>query len=353
MIIRKLLVILLIIVNFNCTQKRSDSKLKVIPCFYYWKTICRLDKKDIHYFKQMEIKKIYIRLFDLIWNKHSREPMPAGKLLCNQKTQSYDTMIPVIFITQDVLRNTQYNQIKILAKNIINEIIIYKKLLKIKSYSEIQIDCDWTRNMKEKYFKLLEELKICSKNRIESIIWSTTIRLHQVKYYKKTGIPPVDRGALMIYNTSSPMQFSKKNSILDLDTVKLYLDHIDEYPLPLDIALPIFSWVMQYDSYKQFIRLFSEVSKQDMKKHNDFKSRGENIFIAKRDTYLNRKRIMQGDIIKVDEIKMKDCFKLIDYLKIKLNIEKLSVILYHYDRSIIRGVTDDRSEKIKKIFYYF
>jgi hypothetical protein len=49
--------------------------------------------------------------------------------------------------------------------------------------------------VKDNYLKFIAVFKKLSKKKL-----SATIRLHQVKYFKKTKIPNVDSGVLMYYN---------------------------------------------------------------------------------------------------------------------------------------------------------
>jgi hypothetical protein len=55
--------------------------------------------------------------------------------------------------------------------------------------------------------------------------------------------PPVDYGALMIYNTGDPRKWEERNPILDYRDVHPYLKRLDQYPLPLAAAYPVFIWI--------------------------------------------------------------------------------------------------------------
>jgi hypothetical protein len=74
---------------------------------------------------------------------------------------------------------------------------------------------------------------------------SATIRLHQVKYSGRTGVPPVDRGMLMFYNVGRLSADPARPSIFNAEDAARYASFLDGYPLPLDGALPIFSWAIQ------------------------------------------------------------------------------------------------------------
>lgn len=132
----------------------------------------------------------------------------------------------------------QVQEIEDLASRVNTFIQTQMKHLGLGVAKEIQIDCDWTAATHDDYFKFLELLK-----KESSVPMSVTLRLHLVKDRDKTGIPPVDRVYLMCYATSSPLENSDHNSILDLGILKNYLAHIQDYPIKkMTVALPIYSW---------------------------------------------------------------------------------------------------------------
>jgi hypothetical protein len=76
---------------------------------------------------------------------------------------------------------------------------------------------------------------------------SATIRLHQYKFPDRTGVPPADRGLLMFYNTGDIHDPDEPNSIFQPAAAEKYLHGAPpRYPLPLDVALPVFSWTLIY-----------------------------------------------------------------------------------------------------------
>ena len=99
----------------------------------------------------------------------------------------------------------------------------------------IQFDCDWTEETKDNYFGFLRQYRLLSGNVI-----SAAIRLHQLKYSDSTGIPPVDYGVLLYYNTGNDDE-GEDRSIYERSMTHRYTPSLRSYPLTLDIALPIFS----------------------------------------------------------------------------------------------------------------
>ena len=89
------------------------------------------------------------------------------------------------------------------------------------------------------YYDFLREVREAWKSLGGTRILSTTIRLHQLSMEA----PPVDYGALMIYNTGDPQKWTERNPILDQRDVAPYLRYLDDYPLPMAAAYPVFSWL--------------------------------------------------------------------------------------------------------------
>jgi hypothetical protein len=85
---------------------------------------------------------------------------------------------------------------------------------------ELQVDCDWTLRSREKYFALLSDVRRLLKEHGMNL--SATIRLHQLSQ----PAPPVDYGALMVYNTADPRRLTDHNPILDIRDVEPYMKHL-------------------------------------------------------------------------------------------------------------------------------
>ncbi|MBP7769990.1 MAG: hypothetical protein KA055_02600, partial [Aliarcobacter sp.] len=145
-------------------------------------------------------EKLYIKVLDIAYSTK------LELISTDFKTIPKD-FIPVIYITNETMKNMDY---ELISSDIL-------KTLKKYDFNEVQIDCDWSDSSKSNYFNLLKDLK----QKLNKTI-SATIRLHQIKYYSKTGIPPVDYGVLMYYNMSNIGDFNTKNSILDNEIAKKY-----------------------------------------------------------------------------------------------------------------------------------
>jgi hypothetical protein len=214
----------------------------VTPAFYYWKTNWQADSGTTAVFRKIGSRKLYLRLCDVGWNGTAIVPHDRVQLAAPIVPEV--TLIPVIFLEPAALRHLESPaQIQQLARQLarFSETSCQQQQWTI---PELQIDCDWSAKTAAPYFELLRALK--KQPFIHTKTLSVTLRLHQVKYRAQSGIPPADRCMLMAYNMGSFRNPNATNSILDEATAKDYLQTLDQYPLPLDLAVPIFRWTLWY-----------------------------------------------------------------------------------------------------------
>lgn len=234
--------------------------------------------------------KLYIRYFDVGLKQGSA--VPITPIVFKDAVPQLE-VVPVIYIKNEVVLQENLD-VKTLANQLINFVTQINKHNHIDS-QEIQIDCDWTLNSKERFFALLEQLRKETAMKI-----SATIRLHQVKYASKTGVPPVDRGVLMYYNMGR-IASDSLNSIYDRQIAQKYQSGLQDYPLPLDYALPIYSWIVQSRN-DQVIRLISRLRTEDLLQHEELEQRTANQFVVKQEVSLFGFVFQQGDVLKVESI---------------------------------------------------
>ncbi len=215
----------------------SCQKKKLHPyTFYYWKTHLQLNDTEQNALDKADVPILYTRFFDI--DKINGKFQPVGVLTKASTFKTNKEIVPVVFITNRSFINIKKEEIPFLVQNIQNLISNKIKDFQFKEPQEIQIDCDWTSGTHSDYFEFLKQLQKTSNKKI-----TATLRLHQIKDLKNMGVPPVEKGYLMCYSTSSPLENSDKNSILDVAVLKKYLRNLNQYPIKnIDIALPIYSW---------------------------------------------------------------------------------------------------------------
>ena len=219
---------LLLLAMTACEKQSSRKTLESGNAVYYWRTDLRLDSTEKTFLAQYHINKVYCRYFDVVMND-SGEPKPNATISFSDTLPDSIEIIPTVYITEDCMHQTHEG----LAEKIVKRIRQMNETNDIPNVHEIQIDCDYTSKSRKRYYQFLEEVR-----RLWGETLSTTIRLHQLAM----PAPPVDYGALMIYNTGDPRKWEERNPILDFRDVGPYLRRLDDYPLPLAAAYPVFQW---------------------------------------------------------------------------------------------------------------
>ena len=233
-------------------------------------------------FNQKEItEKLYIKVLDIAYSTK----LEIIKSNLQEKPKDF---IPVVYITNETMQNVDFSLIS-------NAII---QGLKNYEFKELQIDCDWSNKTQSNYFKLLEDLK----TKLNKTL-SATIRLHQIKYYTKTGVPNVDYGVLMYYNMSNITDINTKNSILDNDIAKKYHYNFENYKLKLKLALPLYSQAILFRENKA-LSIFEGVEKNDF--DANFIEISPNLYKVLNSTYFKGRYIYKDDVFRFEDVKKED-----------------------------------------------
>ncbi len=328
-----------------CYSCKNDTN-RVTPSFYYWQSNFELNSETQDRLSSLRINNIYVKFFDVTWNEAARQPIPVADVKFATKIPDNLSIIPVVFITNKTLENIDSSETKILAQKIAKRIQGVIDSNKINQPKEIQIDCDWTITTRQNYFILLEALKAYPT--FEKIIWSATIRLHQIKFASTTGVPPVDKGLLMFYNTGDIENDNTNNSIYDYETAAQYVQHAQHYALPLDAAIACYSWGLLYDNHK-LIKIFYPLYPEQID-NNRFEKIAENKFKAKGNFYFEGQFFVESNILKLEimtpELSLQSAQQLAEHLK----NEQINVILFHLDSTILKKYSNEDLEAIYNCF---
>lgn len=293
----------------SCGHKTKSAVDDRVKCnsIYYWKTSFNVDSTEVAFLRKHNIKRIYLRMFDVAVEQNLLNGVPDIVPIATTKfvtdIPEGIEIVPVTYITIDALR-------AMAGKESEYSTLIADRLLAMASYNncgpvkEIQLDCDWTSSTKNSYNILCKSVK--ENVEANNIKVSTTIRLHQLQ----EKAPPVDKGVLMLYNTGALKNAETTNSILHMDDAKPYIKPT-KYPIPLDYAYPVFGWGVKFAG-NEFISIVSEDSIATTGEEN-----------------IRYERPSASDIIAIKEI-------------VEQNIGKPTRgnILYHLDNEQLKNYTD-------------
>ena len=228
-----------------CAHCGSRASRHIRPAFYSWQTRYQPDSSVLACLDAARCQALYLKIFDIGRDPSSGAVQPCARLeIADTAGLRGREIIPCIFIANAVFESTGPEPVDRLAAKIavaLREHPVYNLL---EPGWELQFDCDWTAGTRAAFFHFLRRMRT---QLPRSTRLSATIRLHQYKYPDQTGVPPLDRGMLMFYNTGDIDDPDENNSIFDYGDAKQYLNGAPRhYPLPLDVALPIFSWSLVY-----------------------------------------------------------------------------------------------------------
>ena len=304
-----------------CGRRSSE----VSPSFYHWKTRYSPTASEKESLQKLGVTRLYIKYFDVDWPEEASQAQPQARV---QFAQLPDVAVtPTIFITNRTIQKTGEDNCPALADKIYTLIFsLHPK--ELPPPAEVQIDCDWTVGTRAAYFALLKRLDA----RLDSlqIALSATIRLHQLKYPEKTGVPPVDRGMLMFYNMGDLDNPQEDNSILDVAEGQRYLGKLDEYALPLDAALPIFAWGVLIRREKP-IKLINNLRIESAVDIPWFSKLSENRLRVDTSHYFGGHYLYAGDEIRFEEVAPGALLQAAQLLGNGMAPAARSVSLYHLD----------------------
>lgn len=322
---RAIFVLLLCLSLSHCTSHKSPA-----IAFYYWRTTFDLSDDERLVLKKNNASHVYVRYFDVTLK--NGVPMPLSTLAFRSSPEGLN-IVPVIYIKNDVMLSKEVD-VNNLATKILSLILQVNKQHNINT-TELQIDCDWTLTSKDAYFNFLEALKKAGAKKL-----SATIRLHQVKYFKRTGVPAVDRGVLMYYNMGH-IAADTSNSIYDRATAARYTESLKRYPLPLDVALPIFSWGLHIRGNK-VIALLNKVDVNTFAGDTSFRKQEGVPFFEVTHNVLKLDHFFEaGDRIKIESIAAADLTEMADDLSSTLAQPPAEVIFYDLDTFNLKHYRDE------------
>ncbi len=260
-------------------------------------------------------------MFDVAWDRKLRMPMPTGKAEWQHLPDNIE-IVPVVYLTNETFQHTTSptdlaDKVSHLLLSYLNNHGVHIK--------EIQFDCDWSLTTQSGYFSFLQRMKSLH----AGVTISSTIRLHQIKFRKETGVPPVDRGMLMFYNMGDLRDPRTKNSIFDALIAKKYTASISSYPLPLDAALPSFSWGVVIRKNK-IIELLHDATATDFNNHPYWHKVNDHYYMADSTYLFNSFLFCKGDLLRLESGGKKEALEAAEILAEELPDAQRTISIFSF-----------------------
>jgi len=330
---------ILLITFSSCHKKRV-----VNTSFYFWKTVYELNPVEKRYFDSLGCKKLYVRIMDVDGGDNG--PVPVSPISFKEAIPNEVQLVPVVFIVNEVLKMQNNKQLDDLAAKIVYYVKGKVEQSGKMGVDELQIDCDWTRTTRDKYFYLLQRIRANTYLKNKQI--SATLRLHQLKNQKSSGVPPVNRVMLMCYNMGNLRKYGTQNSILEQDELEKYLgDNLTRYPMPIDVGLPIFSWAVVFRQ-KQYIGIAKKLQRDTLDNKTLFKANGNSLYTLLND--MPSLGLKRGDEVRWENIPMEKLQAAASYIEQYISSDTVNIIYFHLDQQTLKHYTHETLEKTAALF---
>lgn len=303
--------------------------------FYYWKQSYALNNKQQSLLNNCQSEELFVKFFDVTQDPVTRAAKPVSVVVFDERPAL--RVIPCVYIQNGVLKHPQPE----LAAKVLERVksIAAKNRL---SVNELQIDCDWSGTTQAAYFKFLRTLQQLD----PTLKITCTIRLHQIKYQAETGIPPVKKGVLMCYNMDDLDAFDVENSILSAATLKKYISPATNYPLELDLALPIYQWGLIFRLGKLSL-IANDISEKELRSSN-YKPVKPHVYQVLKNGYLNNAYVCKGDLIRLETSSPETLASMAEWLQeSELTFNRL--ILFHISQEHISQYNESSIQKIRHL----
>lgn len=300
----KPLALALLLILFAACDASSPQPLE--PAFFWWETKLDISMSERQLQDSLGCKRLYVKILDIGRNAGSGEIEPYSRTEISDTTPMAGLeIIPTVFITNEVFQNISDAKIEWLAGKIAQA--------SLQGSREMLFDCDWTPSTRESFFLFLKTMR---GKLPPGTTLSATIRLHQYKFPQQTGVPPVDRGMLMFYNTGDVDEEGERNSIFHPDDALKYVDGAPKsYPLPLDLALPLFSWGLVFREGELWKIVPGPLPFQEMRKGGKFVEHpasapfAAQLWEVQEGTFLGGHYLRPGDHLRVSTTRPELLFK--------------------------------------------
>lgn len=314
---------------------------------YYWRQELRLTDAERDWLRRHEVRKMYVHLFDV-------ERRPDGSLRPRMTLDVTDAVpagikvIPVVFLTPDMMRDTTgLSALPTLIARRVQDMMTQNDLGPL---DELQLDFDWARSNQQRYFGLLTAMRqSLSEVTGHDVRLSATIRLHQLQMQA----PPVDYGALMVYNVGRLQQYDEDCSILRRSLVEPYLRNLRGYKLPLCAALPVYDWDLLFHG-QEFCRIVRGIDVTDTTDFVRIDTLPGQRYMARRYmpipvTGVSMRgdgRIYPGDMIRHEAVSADELQAVLQALAKERPAMCRQVILYHLDEKQLKKYSDEDIQRI-------
>ncbi len=326
----------------SCTSKQHPIS------FYHTRTGFALSGQEKQFLEATEPNtKVYIRAFDLLWNPNTQEEVQLSYMKIKPDSlQFIKEVVLTVFIDNLVFEKIEKRDVIFLAAR--TALLLQRTRGQFESntkivLNEVQVDCDWTAQTEEKYFRFLNYMRT-ETERFKYNKLSAAVRLNQVLYQGKFGVPPVDEAVLTFYDLTR----KKDDYVWNLRDSKQYKKALSSYSLHLDVLLPLSGWGI-HQREDNLLNIITNLNKDQVEASTCCQKIGENQYEAIQNMYLNQTYLYVGDQIGLHPLDAQKLEDAADWLGENMPTDNYRIIYYSLDNKVLEKYSFEELQKVARV----
>lgn len=303
-----------------------------------------LDQSDFNFLAQNKITNLYFNIFDVKYDPvHFEIPDSILQHECNVPVNF--NVIPVVRIDNEIFEKIDTLFLQDFANKVaykINE--VYSTSFKGHTFIKYQIYCDWNLLTKNNYFKFLKFLRqeIGSDKKL-----SVVITLNHLKNQNIVGVPPAKEVVLKYYNFTNIKDFKDYNYIIDNNIANGYLDSVNNYPIKLNLSLPVYSCAIYYfkSDYWSYFKVFNSITEKNIASNPLFEINSDSSYNVIDWTTVEGEQIFPHNDLLIQAPSINELLKA-KQVTAKFTKNNYEIIIYKYDTNSSKLLNNNDIEKI-------
>ncbi len=316
----------------------------VRPAFYYWDDHWELPDLTRQYLDTLGSDRIYVRFFDVEWDAQRNRALPIRSIHLAPTFPAGLELVPVVYLSEHILPEIRPEARQQLAA------LIFERVIRIADslpFHSVQLDCNWSVATKDAYFGLLEHLQ----QQLHAVGADLTVSVypHHIVGRDSLGVPPTQQAMFMLYEIADMDRISQDNTLCSTDQLRAAVVAAENYPLVLDLVLPIFSWGLVVRN-QETVALMRHLHLSELEDRDRFEVVNAYFYRVLENTYLDGVFLYKNDLIRVESVNPDQLKKTLKPLSPYLRRDQLEVGFYHYDLNTLSQYAVGEIEALLELF---
>ncbi|MEM6345967.1 MAG: hypothetical protein AAF927_18885 [Bacteroidota bacterium] len=312
--------------------------------FYQWETRPDWSNSTQAYLDTLATEQLFLRFFDIEWDDSRKRIVPIGSLRAALGEWEGKEVVPVVYLSENVLSHLNEARIADLAELSIDRIRRIAEPLD--QINEIQIDSDWSAETQANYFAFIEQMQTLLGETGPQV--SVCVYPHHVLQRDSMGIPPVARARLMLMEIDDPVAIEASGTLFGAN-IREAVSEADDYGVPLDVGLPIGSWGVVLRN-EEAVSILRHLPLNVLEDRDRFEVVNAYFYRVLTDTYLDGTFLFENDMIRLEALSPDQLRESVKPLAPYLSQDSMSVGFFHLEVNTSAEYPPKEIERLVELF---